>query len=71
MAFAQNGRAYKPTGAGRGNRRALPDFSMGLTEAIAELEKKTGFKLDTREVIPDGMTFREWCEHLGRGTPTA
>jgi len=68
MAFAQNGRAYKPTGAGRGNRRALPDFSMGLTEAIAELEKKTGFKLDTREVIPDGMTFREWCEHLGRGT---
>lgn len=48
MAFASNGRAYKPTGAGRGNRRALPDFSMGLAEAIAELERKTGVRDDDR-----------------------
>ncbi len=64
--FAKGGRAYKPTGAGRGRRRELPDFQLGLQQAIAELEQKTGFKLDKREVIPDGMTFRQWCEKLGR-----
>ena len=68
MAFAPNGGRYKPSGVGSGNRRVMPDFSMGLADAIAELEKRTGYKLDTKEVIPDGMNFREWCEKLGRGT---
>ena len=67
MAFAANGSKYKPSGLGRGNRRQLPDFNMGLQQAIAALEQKTGFKLDQKEVIPEGQTFREWCEHLGRG----
>ena len=64
--FASNGRNYRPTGAGRGNRRQLPDFGMGLQQAITALEQKTGFKLDQKEVIPAGMTFREWCQKLGR-----
>lgn len=66
MAFAHGGAHYKPTGLGRGNRRQMPDFSGGLGQALAELERKTGFKIDEVEVIPDGMTFREWCEDLGR-----
>ena len=66
MAFARNGKNYKPTGLGSGNRRKMPDFGMGLQQAIAALEQKTGYKLDQKEVIPDGMTFREWCEQLGR-----
>jgi len=68
MAFAANGRAYKPTGAGSGNRRRMPDFNGGLAQAIAQLEAKTGFRINEKEVIPDGQSFREWCEHLGRGT---
>lgn len=68
MAFASNGRGYKPTGMGSGNRRKMPDFNGGLAMALAALEQKTGFRLDEKEVIPEGQTFREWCEHLGRGT---
>lgn len=64
--FAPNGHRYKPTGLGRGNRRQMPDFQQGLQAAIAELERQTGFKLDQTEVIPAGMTFRQWCEKLGR-----
>lgn len=64
--FAKNGKNYRPSGAGRGNRRQLPDFQLGLQQAIAQLEQKTGFKLDQEEIIPDGMTFRAWCEKLGR-----
>ena len=63
--FAKNGAHYKPTGLGSGNRRKVPDFSMGLTEALARLESRTGFKLDRTVVIPEGMGFREWCEKLG------
>lgn len=64
--FAKNGNGYKPTGAGRGNRRSIPDFAGGLSQALAELERKTGFKIDETEIIPDGMGFRAWCEDLGR-----
>lgn len=64
--FARNGKNYRATGIGRGNRRQLPDFQMGLQQAIAALEQRTGFKLDQEEVIPEGMTFRDWCEKLGR-----
>lgn len=66
MAFAPNGKGYKATGVGRGNRRQLPDFTLGLQQAISALEQKTGFKLDQKEVIPKDMTFRQWCEKLGR-----
>lgn len=44
--FAANGRNYKPTGLGRGNRRQMPDFQMGLAEALAVLEQKTGVRED-------------------------
>lgn len=67
MVFAANGGNYRAKGVGSGNRRAAPDFQMGLQQAIAKLEQKTGFKLDQTEVIPEGQTFREWCEYLGRG----
>lgn len=66
MAFAQNGRNYRPSGLGSGNRRKMPDFTGGLAQAIAALEHKTGFRLNEKKVIEDGQTFREWCEKLGR-----
>lgn len=59
------GKDYKPTGVGRGNWRKA-DMLGGLTDAIAALERKTGFKVNGEEIIADGMTFREWCEKLGR-----
>lgn len=53
------------TGAFR-NKRARPDFQSGLDAALAKLEARTGFKVtETQKVIPDGMTFREWCVKLG------
>ena len=64
--FAKNGKNYRPTGVGSGNRRKMPDFGMGLSDALAELERRTGFRIDKKEVIPAGMTFRLWCEKLGR-----
>ena len=66
MAFSTGGRNYKPTGLGSGNRRKMPDFNGGLAQALAQLEQKTGFRLDEKQVIEDGQTFREWCEKLGR-----
>ena len=66
MAFAANGRAYRPTGMGSGNRRKIPDFGGGLSDMLARLEARTGFKMDTTVVIADGVSFREWCEELGR-----
>jgi hypothetical protein len=66
MAFAKAGSQYKATGLGSGNRRKMPDFMGGLAQAISQLEQKTGFRLDEKQVIEDGQTFREWCEKLGR-----
>lgn len=66
MAFASSGRAYKATGLGSGNRRKPPDFGDGLGAALAELERRTGIQLDKKEIIPEGMGFRAWCEKLGR-----
>jgi len=66
MAFASNGRAYKPTGLGSGNRRARPDFGQGLGDMLARLEARTGFKVDETVTIPDGMSFLDWCQDLGR-----
>ena len=39
--FAKNGKNYRPTGTGRGNRRQLPDFRAGLGEMIAAMEAKS------------------------------
>ncbi|MDP3327163.1 phage terminase large subunit family protein [Parvibaculum sp.] len=51
----------------RGGASRKPDYSAGLSEALASLEKKTGHRLTpAQKAIPDGMTFREWCEMLGR-----
>lgn len=63
--FAKGGAAFKRTGIGSGNRRALPDWGAGLAAAIAQLEARTGFTVtERRKAIPDGVTFREWCESL-------
>lgn len=48
MAFAKNGNAYRPTGLGRGNRRVMPDFGLGLAEALAVLERKAGAGTEDR-----------------------
>lgn len=71
MAFAKNGNGYKRNGLGRGNWGAsrngrLPDFNTGLADMISQLEQRTGFKLDETAVIAPDMTFRQWCEQLGR-----
>jgi hypothetical protein len=47
-------------------KKSLPDYQAGLTTAISRLESKTGFKVDPQTQIPPEMTFREWCEKLGR-----
>lgn len=62
--FSRAGSQYKPTGLGRGNRRKMPDFNGGLAQAIALLESRTGFRVEKTDTIPEGMTFREWCEEL-------
>ncbi len=41
MAFASNGSKYKPTGLGSGNRRKMPDFKLGLADALAQMEAKS------------------------------
>lgn len=67
MAFAKNGRGYRPTGQGSGNWRKpqLPSMEEGLAQAIAKLETMTGFVVtEKRRVIADGVTFRQWCEQL-------
>jgi hypothetical protein len=50
-----------------GRKAKQPDPFGTLGELIAGLEQKTGFKLDEKAtVIPDDMSFREWCVDLGR-----
>lgn len=49
-----------------GNKRALPDYETGLKTALSRLERKTGFKVQTQNDIPPEMSFRQWCEKLGR-----
>ena len=70
MAFARNGKAYKPSGIGRGNwgssSRGTPDFGNGLADAIAILEQRTGFRINENEDIPENMSFREWCNDLAK-----
>lgn len=47
-------------------RKAQPaDPFATLGAMIAELEAKTGFKVDEGQAIEAGMTFRQWCEKLG------
>lgn len=46
-------------------RKKRPDPFDSLGDFIAQLERKTGYKVDTSAVIPDGMSFREWCVMLG------
>jgi hypothetical protein len=43
----------------------LPDYEHGLKIALGRLESRTGFKVAAKSVIPDEMTFRQWCEQLG------
>lgn len=48
-------------------KKKLPDYRAGLGSLIAQLEARTGYTVKT-DAIPAGMTFRQWCEKLGRGT---
>jgi hypothetical protein len=43
----------------------LPDYEAGLQAALSRLEQRTGFKLSSKTIVPDDMTFRQWCEELG------
>lgn len=40
-------------------------YRNGLSAMIRRLEEKTGFKVKAN-TIPEGVTFRDWCEQLGR-----
>ncbi len=44
-------------------RSRTPDYRAGLADMIAMLKARTGFKIETKP-IPDGVTFRQWCEQL-------
>lgn len=59
------GRQYKPKGVGSGNR-TKKSIANSLEEALAIMQMKTGIRLNEKEIIPDDMTFRQWCEKLGR-----
>ena len=51
----------------RGVVKRLPDYRGGLSQMIARLEEKTGYRVNAVGIAP-GVTFRAWCEQLGRGT---
>jgi len=46
-------------------RRGLPDYRSGLSSLISKLEEKTGYRV-AKVGIEAGVTFRDWCEELGR-----
>jgi hypothetical protein len=48
------------------SRSKLPDYRSGLSDMVSRLQARTGFKVDVEKPIPDGVTFRQWCEQLGR-----
>jgi hypothetical protein len=48
----------------RRKKEQVDPFST-IDSLIAGLEEKTGFRVE-KQVIPDDMTFRQWCEQLGR-----
>lgn len=47
-------------------RATAVDAALSLDRMIAELEARTGFKVNSEKPVPDGVTFRDWCEQLGR-----
>lgn len=47
-------------------RRRFHEFRSGLNTMVAELERRTGYKVNAEKPVPDGVTFREWCEQLAR-----
>lgn len=51
-------------GGKRGRQQQAEDPFGTLDELISSLEVKTGFRV-ARQIIPDGVTFRQWCEDLG------
>jgi phage terminase large subunit GpA-like protein len=54
-----------PSPFNRRKPRPIPQTD-ALSAAIAQLEARTGHKVTPdQKAIPDGMTFRQWCEKLG------
>lgn len=49
-----------------GGARKLPDFRAGLATAISHLETRTGYRVDQKQIIEPGTTFRQWCDRLAR-----
>lgn len=41
------------------------DFGAGLNAMIGMLEERTGHRVQ-QKAVPPGVTFRQWCEDLGR-----
>lgn len=64
---AKNGKGYKPHGGGHGvmQRKLTPErVGLGLGDALAMLADRSNIRIDESEVIPDDMSFRDWCEKL-------
>ncbi|MEY8688480.1 MAG: phage terminase large subunit family protein [Leptothrix sp. (in: b-proteobacteria)] len=49
----------------RGKRKTLPDWRDGFAGMVERLEQKTGHRVKLESIAP-GVTFRHWCEQLGR-----
>ena len=47
-------------------RAQAPDPFDTLAYFVAELEERTGHRIEANKPIPDGVTFRAWCEQLAR-----
>ena len=47
-------------------RAQAPDPFDTLAYFVAELEERTGHRIEANKPIPDGITFRAWCEQLAR-----
>lgn len=46
-------------------RSRYRDFRADFGTLVSRLEQKTGYRVE-QQTIPADMTFREWCEQLGR-----
>jgi hypothetical protein len=46
-------------------KRDAFDLGAGLESLIAGLEEETGYRVE-QKIIEPGVTFRQWCEQLGR-----
>ena len=46
-------------------KKKLPDYRTAFSTMLSALEEKTGYRVQAIGIEP-GVTFRQWCEKLGR-----